>query len=78
MVFQWPKGTFVFSRWPRGAEPPGGEPCWSVSIACPREGGIDEEHAGGVDRRLIVCPLRTPSRDIGAILLAGDQRLFCE
>lgn len=39
---------------------------------------IDEDHAGGVDPVLIRRPLGSPARHVGAILLAGDQRLFCD
>ena len=39
-------------------------------------GLVDEHQAGGVDPTLIQNPLRPPARDIGAILLGCDQRLF--
>jgi hypothetical protein len=29
-----------------------------------------------IDPMAIAQPLRTPARDIGAVLFAGDQRLF--
>ena len=39
-------------------------------------GLVDEDQAGRIDPVLILRPLRPPSRDVGTIPLAGDQRLF--
>ena len=39
-------------------------------------GLVDEHQAGRVDLALVLHPLRPPARDIGAILLGCDQRLF--
>jgi hypothetical protein len=41
---------------------------------CP--GLVDEHQAGGIDPTLIHRPLRPPTRDVGTVLLGGDQRLF--
>jgi hypothetical protein len=39
-------------------------------------GFVDEDEAARIDPALIGGPLRAPSRHVGAIPLAGDQRLF--
>lgn len=41
-------------------------------------GLVDEHQAGRIDAVLMLCPLDPPARHIGAILLTGDQRLFCD
>ena len=37
---------------------------------------VDEDQAGRIDAILIGHPLLTPSRHVGTVALAGDQRLF--
>jgi DNA replication protein DnaC len=39
-------------------------------------GLVDEDQACGVDPGLVFFPLLTPSRDVGAILLAGEHGFF--
>ena len=39
-------------------------------------GFVDEDQAGGVDAAAIGQPLPAPARDVGAVPLRRDQRLF--
>ena len=70
MVFQWPCGTLAVSL--RAARRPAPQRR-HVGLG---PGLVDEDQALRVDPVLILRPLRSPARDVGTIVLAGDHGFF--
>ncbi len=70
MVFQRPNGALAFSRAPTLTPPAQRR---HVGLG---PGLVDEHQAAHIDALLILAPLLSPTGDVSAILLLGEQTFF--